>query len=104
VKLTTRLHPLPSLRMCGTILPLPQYIIFMTWCFIKQKVRLHGVVFSQAQWQFHINLTFTLLIVHLCRLSWTKVVVDWLTTRRGPCARRPINLIEIFRGISQYLQ
>jgi hypothetical protein len=45
VKLTTHLHVLPRLRMRGGIPSLPQ-CIFMALCFIKQEIRLHGVVLS----------------------------------------------------------
>jgi hypothetical protein len=38
VKLTTHLRPVPRLRMCRDIHPLPQYT-FVTWCVIKQWVR-----------------------------------------------------------------
>jgi hypothetical protein len=31
VKLTTHLHLVPGLRMCGAVLPLPYYA-FMPWC------------------------------------------------------------------------
>jgi len=33
VKLTSHLHPVPRLRMCGAIRPLPKYV-FMTWCLV----------------------------------------------------------------------
>jgi len=34
MKLTTNLHLVPRLKMCGTILPLLQYV-FMTWYLVK---------------------------------------------------------------------
>jgi len=43
--MTTDLHLVPNLRMCGGTMPLPQYI-FMTWRLIKQEIRLHGVMIS----------------------------------------------------------
>jgi len=39
VKLTTHLHLLPKLRMCGATPALLQYV-FMAWCLIKQGIRL----------------------------------------------------------------
>jgi hypothetical protein len=36
VKLTTRLHIVPRLRMRGGVFPLPQYV-FMAWYLLKHK-------------------------------------------------------------------
>jgi len=36
VKLTTHLHIVPSSRMCGALLPLPQYV-FMARCLVKHR-------------------------------------------------------------------
>jgi hypothetical protein len=38
--LTTHLHLVPGLGMCGAIPPLPQYVL-IAWCLIKRWVRLH---------------------------------------------------------------
>jgi len=42
MKLTTHLHLVPTLRMSGTIPPLPQYITAN--CLIKQEIHIHGMV------------------------------------------------------------
>jgi len=36
VKLPTRSHLVPSIRIRGAILPLPQYA-FITWCLVKHR-------------------------------------------------------------------
>jgi len=36
MKLTTHLHLVPSLRMLGAILLLPQYVL-MAWCLVKKR-------------------------------------------------------------------
>jgi hypothetical protein len=36
MKLTTHLHLVPRLRICGYILPLPQYV-FMAWYFVQHR-------------------------------------------------------------------
>jgi hypothetical protein len=48
MKLTTHVHPLPWLRMCGTIPPLPQYI-FMAWCLVKHRDSFTFYHFHMAQ-------------------------------------------------------
>jgi len=45
VKLTTRLHIVPRIRMSEAISPLPQYAL-MEWCLVKHRIPLHGVVLS----------------------------------------------------------
>jgi len=45
VKLTTHLHQVRRLRMCGAIPPLPQYA-FMTWCLVKYRTWFQGVVLN----------------------------------------------------------
>jgi hypothetical protein len=39
VKLTTHLHLVPRLSICGAIPPLLQYV-FMAWCLVKQRDRM----------------------------------------------------------------
>jgi len=41
---------------------IPLYV-FMAWCLIKHRIRLHGVVLSQAQGQLYFYFTSTLLLL-----------------------------------------
>jgi len=70
VKLTTHLHVVMRLRMCGAISPLPQYV-FMVWCLIKQMMAWYLVKYRD-------KFTFTIFRLFLNfsisrvddRLSW----------------------------------
>jgi len=42
VKLTTQLHLVQKLRMCGVITTLPQYV-FTAWCFVKHEDRVLSI-------------------------------------------------------------
>jgi len=54
VRPTTQLLLLPRLRKRRAMPPLLQYV-FMTYCLIKQRIRVNGVVFRLAQGQLYFH-------------------------------------------------
>jgi hypothetical protein len=82
MKLTTDRHLVPRLRTRGVVLP-PQYV-FRTWCLIKQRISLHGVVIqlfcqpSEVKWQmilrkqenFSLGKVCYLQYIHNVKCSW----------------------------------
>jgi hypothetical protein len=46
MKVTTHLHLVLRLRICGVIIPLPQYV-FMAWCLVKHR---DNFIFTFAKW------------------------------------------------------
>jgi len=67
VKLTTYIHLVPRLRMCGAISPLLQYV-FMVWFIIEQDI--HFVVWFLVEHKVtYLYFTLFAAFIRMCKFN-----------------------------------